>query len=62
MRRPIFIVFCIIISISFVITNYYSKEDYKNYNNGTIVLKGLVNNKSNKNNYYVLFENLYKNS
>ena len=48
MRRPIFITFCIMISISFIITSYYSKEGYKNHN---IQLEGLVKNKIKKDSY-----------
>ncbi|MDU7904388.1 MAG: ComEC/Rec2 family competence protein, partial [Peptostreptococcaceae bacterium] len=51
MRRPIFITFCIMISISFIVTSFYTNEDYKNDKNCTIEMEGLVKNKVNKNNY-----------
>ena len=51
MRRPIFISFCIMLCISFIITSYYSNEEYKNDKGENIQVDELVKNKVNKDGY-----------
>ncbi|GAA0698347.1 ComEC/Rec2 family competence protein [Paraclostridium ghonii] len=51
MRRPIFVLFCIILCISFIITSRYSNEEFKNDKYDNIQTEGLVGNKVNKDKY-----------